>query len=316
MITPIPAGQPWTRADLTGNSSFVQTDTGDIFVVSNSQTDNRFYVFKSTDYGATFSNPGGATGVFTSPNPQFDPVVFHTNNKIYILGLQPSSSDSTRVDLVGFIFDTTDNTLSSPVPLVTGSKTRSAFDMLQLETGELLIIAAVTDSTTPAIVGNGVVELKVAADFTPSAPVIILQSPAHSGNMYGAVSLVNLPDQGEDRIALFYTSHDKVISNVKSSQYILRKHRDRTTGVWGDEEIIYRYTGDLIDDKLTAITDGEWVVFSHLYYTKIGKTLRSTMVLGIEGLRGGELGWIFRELNDENIAEPTLSCSVSGPSRI
>ena len=301
MITPVsPLNQPWTREDLTGNSSFIQTDSVTIFVISNSQTDNTFHIYKSSDNGVTFTTVKSYQ--FALPNPEFDPVSYYDGTNIYIIGMQPNLTNNALSDLVAFEFNPSTYILSTPVPLVIGSRTRSAYDITQLADSSFVIIVAAVDPINPKIDGNAILELHLNSSFNAVLHVLTLdQSPSLSGNMFGAVSLSTLNGVTE----LLYTSHQKEVVPNKTLHYIYSTTRDNSLGVWGTPVPVYNYIGDLIDDKLTVVgyhASSTIKMFTHLYYNRVGFTLQSVLVLGYYN---GTV-WTIKTLTDENIAEPTL----------
>jgi hypothetical protein len=61
---------------------------------------------------------------------------------LHIVG---NRDNGNLVDLVKFVFNTNDNTLSSPVVLITSESIRTAYDICVLNAGFTFVVAAVTD---------------------------------------------------------------------------------------------------------------------------------------------------------------------------
>ena len=308
MITPVTT-QPWTRSDLTGSSSFVEI-AGDIYVVSNSQTDNTFHIYRSPNTGLNFTTVQSYQ--FPTLNPQFDPMIHYDGTNIHIIGMQPNLDDPTRSDLVAFVFDPTTYALSVPVPLVIGSRIRSAYDLIQLADNSYIVIVAVVDPLNPRTSGNALLELHITENFDAVlTTTFIMTSPTHTGDMYGAVSLISTSGQAE----LYFTTHQKVVSSHKTAQTIMSTIRNDSTGHWSTPEVVYSFLGDMIDDKLTVVCYAnapDIKVLTHLYYTRVGKTLTSTLIIG-SNTTGT---WQFKETPNKNIAEPTLCLDSSHNWRV
>ena len=304
-----PANQPWTRGDLTGNSTFIQI-AGEIFVVSNTQVDNTFHIYRSVDDGKTFVTVQSYQ--FLHPNPQFEPVVFYDGEGIHIIGMQPNESDPERSDLVSFVFMVASLSLSNPATLIVGSRIRAAYDLTLLADTSFIITVAVVDSIVPRVDGSALLELHLAESFDAVISVnTILSSPPHSGEVVGGVSLTS----SNGLASLYFSHHEKLVTSRKTLHTIKRTVRDDNATIWADTwstpEVIYTYVGDMVDDKLTAITitsgEAPTTVLTHLYYTRVGNSLTSTLVIGAEV--SGQ--WSFREITD-HIAEPTLCVSDTG----
>ena len=141
MITPLD-NQAWSSELVTGNAQFIEVGTT-IYVVSQVRADNTFAVFKSQPTPPA-SGPGAAftiTATYAFPtvngnhNSSFDPVVAYnaTSQKIYIVGTQDNTTDG--VDVLSFAYDTTTDTLGSPVTLVIAEAVRDSYDVCSLEGG-------------------------------------------------------------------------------------------------------------------------------------------------------------------------------------
>jgi hypothetical protein len=305
MITRIsPANQPWTKSDLTGNSCFVQV-AGEIYVVSNVQTDNTFHVYRSADNGLSFVTVQSYQ--FPTPNNGFDPAIYYdaTMGRIHIIGSQVNPLNSVLFDIVVFTFNLNTLTLSSPFVVISGSKIRSSYDLIELPDGSYILVSSVLDSSSPSITGYTMMSIHLSAEFTQVYAIVpITSSPnLRSGNTHGGISLIGNPDGS---VELYYTSHTKSVPDTPT-QHSIKKRVRSVGGVWDSSSTtVYSYIGDFIDDKFTVIGINTARVFTHLYYKKFKRTLKSVLVLGYFD---GAI-WAFREI-DSPISEPTLTVKVN-----
>jgi hypothetical protein len=173
----------WGKELTTGNAEFVETTNDLLYVVSNVRNNGfgfgrgfgnsfaspyQFVILKSDPVppapgpGASFgaappTSVPVATYTFPQPTTSFDPVATFdaSTGLLHILGTRdtPTSgttSSSQTNDLIKFTYDTVGLTLSGPfvIGASIGSRTRNAYDIGVLDTGNTLVACALTD---PAI---------------------------------------------------------------------------------------------------------------------------------------------------------------------
>ena len=165
----------WAKELSTGNAEFVETAAPTLFVVSNAKNSGfgfgnsfgnvfgnpyQFLVLQSATVppspgpGASFSVV--ATYNFPQPTTSFDPAVAYDPNTglLHILGTRdtPTGANTSNPqlnDVIKFTYDT--NTMILTVPFVimssVGSRTRSAYDIAVLGSGNTVVAISTTDPT-------------------------------------------------------------------------------------------------------------------------------------------------------------------------
>ena len=169
---------PWTSEVLTGNGEFLETSPGTFYVVSNSLSNGTFGVFKSTDYGNTFTE----TVTYTFPTAgdvAFDPAISFDGTHIRIIGAATNAANSTLIDMVVFtLIPGSPDTLSSPSVVITGTRIHSGYDIISRSDGTSVIVTAVTNPTNPTLTNDyTLVGIGLASDSTVSS-ITPLLAPA------------------------------------------------------------------------------------------------------------------------------------------
>ena len=162
MITQVD-NQSWSKELVTGNAQFIELGST-IYLVSQVRADNTFAVFKSEPTppqpgpGSVFDVKDSYTfaTVNGKNNTSFDPVVSYDSNSqiIYIVGTQ-DNPDGKNIDVLLFAYDTTSDTLWTPVTLVTASYIRDSYDISTLASSQMIVVGMTNPSQiwqTPTIV--------------------------------------------------------------------------------------------------------------------------------------------------------------------
>jgi len=177
--------QSWTSEVLTGNGEFLETSPGTFYVVSNSLSNGTFQIFKSTDYGNTFT----ATITYTFPTAgdiAFDPAISYDGTLVHIIGAVTNATNSTLTDLVAFTLTPgSTDTLSAPSTVITGTRIHSGYDIVSQSDGTSVIVTAVTNPTNPTLTNDyTLVGIVLASNNTVSSVTRLLAPAWAASTMY------------------------------------------------------------------------------------------------------------------------------------
>ena len=264
---------PWSPPDLTGNSALVVVGQ-DLVLVGGRRADGTQAVYRSNSYGAQWSV------VCTIPAPQgtMDPMVaLDTLGLLHIVVGRPNSVLPGHFDLVERTLDLTTYVLSDPVILIIGSKTMSAYDVVTLADG-VLVVATALEPVAPAGL-NGTYAL-LAFEIAPGGAFTVTPLATNhwaKGDTFGSVSLL-----ANNPIELFYTSHARGFT-FKPTKVSILTQVHLGAGVWGLASEVTSYEAQHTDDKLTVVSigGGAKVLVQSYYLMSSAYGLQSCILYGV-----------------------------------
>lgn len=316
MITLVDS-QSWAAADLTGNSALVTVGAA-MFLVGG-RRDTGHPIFKTTDYGATWTE----VGLIPTAVGSLDPAVVLSRDGVtlQIVLAVPNTQDPILTDIVKYGFHTGTNTLSAVLPLVVGSRAATGYDVTPLATPQggdagTLVVAAAQEPTTPAGLGGkyALLAVEVATDNTLTYTTLE-QSPWASGATCGGISLLS-PISAN--IELFYTSHPRSFTFKDTVVEIKRRIRT-AANTWDVAQTLTTYAGRFTDDKLTAIVtvdNGRALAQAYHRWVK-GRGQQTNIIFGVATADAGGTSWTWAWGNitadDYNsVKEPVIETDGTG----
>ena len=255
MIAPIDI-QSWSPADLTGNSALVVVGQ-DLILVGGRRADGTIAVYRSTSHGASWAV------VCTIPVPAgtTDPAVVldAAGVLLHIVMGVPNVDFPDHIDIVKRKLNLSTYQVSSPVTLVSGSKSVSSYDITPVAGGGTLVVATAMEPITP-IGQTGfyvLLAFEVATNDTFTATVLERNHWA-DGDTFGSVTLL-VPISGPEEV--YYTSHARTFTFKPTKVSINRRER-AGAGLWGSATELTSYIAQFTDDKMTVVglSDGSKVL--------------------------------------------------------
>lgn len=295
--------------DLTGNSSIVQNG-GDLYVIGNVKSNNTFSVYKSTDFGETFTAVASAS--LQSGTKKFDPTVFFDGTIIHILASVANSTDSSRYDIIKYNFDTTGDTLGSPISILGDSREHAGYDITVLSSGVRIVVATVWDATGHA--NYNVLAIELNSSDVITSTTVLYTTDIRTGETFGGISLVS-PDG--IAVDLYYSTHLKTIYLANKTININKRSRT-APATWGSESLITSYVARYTDDKLTVINYNSGYALAQSYI--IANAQGGLVYSSIFGIYDPvETSWTFGSANGDIISgygEATLALNAANELRL
>jgi hypothetical protein len=284
--------QAWAAADLTGNAALVKVGT-DLYVAGGTRSDSTQAIYKSVDFGLNWT----VVAQLPAPAGTLDPAIVADGTNIHIVHSQPNYTNPLLTDVFYYVFDTVSVTLGPAIPLLTGSKAQSAYDIVPMPAGAALVVTAGQEIITP--VGHEAKYVLLAFHITAMGVTseVIQETHWSTGETCGAVSLV--ATGGSAPVELYYTEHPRVFAFRDVSVKI--NLRTFTT-VWSGATLLRTYGARFTDDKLTVIAapNGDRLL-SQAYHLQSKTYGMQTQILygwGVfsAGVGNGTWAWTFGEL--------------------
>jgi hypothetical protein len=250
-------------------------------------------VYRSTDYGVTFTAVATIAGVASS-QLAFDPAVsLGADGKLHIIG---QVKNGAAIELWRFVFDTSTQTLSAASKLVLDGIIGSDYDVVALSAGKSYVVSCSINATQEKLEG-----FLLNADGTVAATDIIVSESLYAGGRYGAVSLVS-PDGAA--VEVYLNSHPKLVT-FSDFTITLSLITRSSGGSVSAPSTLTTLAARHVDDRLTVIANGTMRYLSLCYYTQpklqlIGNILFGTTVSG---------SWEFASFTGtvtKSLVEPTV----------
>lgn len=283
--------QAWSAADLTGNSALVKVGT-DLYVAGGRRADSTQAIYKSVDFGLTWT----VAGTVAAPQGSMDPAISVDGTNIHFIHAVPNVGNSLLSDVVYHLFDTLTGTFGPAIPLLTGTKAQAAYDIVTLAAGSAMAVTAGQEIITPVGHEGKYVLLAFTIDAVGAVTSQVIQETHWaSGDTVGALSLVFTG--GSAPVELFYTEHPRVFAFRDVSVKINVRTFSTT---WSAPTTLTTYAARFTDDKLTVIaTPGGDRLLAQAYHLQ-SKTygMQTQLIYGwgkFDAL-GGTWAWTFEEL--------------------
>lgn len=321
---------PWTTQDQTGGGAIheiVVKGQKCLYVFGNTSAGGSdvgapdrgtFRVYKSVDYGFTWevvaSLPLGSRTVMFNPATALE--MRFGNPLIHILGYVAHPTEPDRHNLVKIAFNPLDNSLSTPLVLVTGTKLAAAYGFVITASGQRIISTAALDPLGPAAIPQNysmfIMELDRNDNVVSVQPPVEVEEGAAWPTPYNSVlrgglslSTTTLVD-ADGQVELYTVSHSKSIDPSRPPETRITLQIRRRTGEWSDPSEIWKFDSRYIDDKLTVTTQNQRRFLTLSYYQQSSKTGISQSCVMLFGFQDPN-GYHWRGLNLD--ATPTVSWS-------
>ncbi len=285
-------------AQFTGNSDFVVSLNGSVWLVTNS-TSAGSTLCRSTDFGAEFTEVVDLPGVGTS-GLSFDPAVaLDANNVLQIVGQVRSGSG---VVLQMFSYDTDAGTLAGPFPLPTSGIIGSDYDLLPLSNGHCYVATSIVTNLTETVVG-----FEVAPGGSIVAVDTLVSQTQQGGSRYGSVSLASPDGQ---KVELYLSAIPKAFSFNDSPVALLFVSRSAADAPSAPVQLT-TFPARYVGDRLTVTAHGNQRYLLQSYFTQSKAALVGNVILGYSN--GG--AWSFNQFTGtvaNSIIQPVLSVSSKG----
>jgi hypothetical protein len=311
----------WSNGDLTGGGSFVATPEGLLVVspVRHGETgSNTFAILKSVDEGNNWTEVSRYT--FPHPTPLSEPQVAYDaiHDSLYIL----MTADDTAglASLLLFCFHVEAELLNAPVVLVTAQRFKPSYTVCyDAPSDEVLVLAMAIGAQGPTVAANKTVVLEVATSRDLSIlRTRVMQDVTSSATTLGSLQLLSTPSGVE----LYCVQRSRTYKLAPSDSQLLRFTKGLNDALWDIGTVLWNYTAEFNDDKLTVIQSGLERYLAMVWWDRQvfvqDKKLAAKLVYNLRlGHTTNGLDWSWFEFpSQEALTEPTLAIGSDGKATV
>lgn len=308
---------PWRYGTVTGGGDIILTTGGLLVVVSSVRNDGTLAVLESADLGQTWVVR--STYALYPPTPLSttvklgDPQVTysHTDDVVHII--IPKETGVTSNDLLLFSYPVATKTLSAPTTLITAQAFKASYGVcFDDAASEVVVVAMAVNPTSPnTLTGKlGLIEVVLDLAHNVVRTNLIFSTSSFDQNTYNGVQVLNTTTGLE----MYAVRRPRIYPFKPQTSSLVSYSRASGNSPWGAEQVLFTFTAEFTDNKLTVLSHGTDRYLAFVWYAKqVTPGLTDKLLYNVELGYNTTGTWNFTRMpNDSKASEPTLSLSPTG----